>query len=425
MSIWKLILREIFYRKGNFALALLSVTAAVSCLIGTLTLLRVDQARTDELLAEKEAAVELAGSELVDAMRKITKGLGFNVVILPKDQDLNEMHLEGSLSKSMPEEYVDRLAESDIVTINHLLPTVIKKLTWPEKDFPVIVYGTRGEVPIQHRDLKKPLLDAVPQGKMIVGFEVGEKLGLSVGDDVVLLGVDFSIAKKHPQRGTVDDSTVWINLAQAQDLFGMKNLVHAIQALECYCVGDRITEIRKEIAGILPGTQVIERGQPALARAEARGTAKESAEASLKQEKEAREDLRRQREQFAAILVPVALLASAMWIGFLAFANVRQRRYEVGVLRAIGYGTSHILGLFLGKSLLVAMVGASIGSIVGFLIGVEFGSNTLVSSEILNFFTPIHLGIAFVLAIFLSVAGSWIPAVMAVRQDPALILQGD
>ncbi|MDA7510700.1 ABC transporter permease [Verrucomicrobia bacterium] len=145
----------------------------------------------------------------------------------------------------------------------------------------------------------------------------------------------------------------------------------------------------------------------------------------MNQEKEAREDLRRQREQFAAILVPVALLASAMWIGFLAFANVRQRRYEVGVLRSIGYGTSHILGLFLGKSLLVAMVGAAIGSIVGFFIGVESGSNTLASSEILNLFTPIHLGIAFVLAIFLSVAGSWIPAVMAVRQDPALILQGD
>jgi putative ABC transport system permease protein len=425
MSIWKLILREIFYRKGNFALALLSVTAAVSCLIGTLTLLRVDQARTDELLAEKEAAVEVAGTELMDAMRKITKGLGFNVVILPEDQDLNEMHLEGSLSKSMPEEYVDRLAKSDIVTINHLLPTVMKKLTWPEKDFPVVVYGTRGEVPIQHRDLKKPLLDAVPRGKMIVGFEVAEKLGLNEGDDVVLLGADFSIAKRHPQRGTIDDSTVWINLGQAQELFGMKNLVHAIQALECYCVGDRITEIRKEIAGILPGTQVIERGQPALARAEARGTAKESAEASLEQEKAAREDLRRQREQFAAIMVPVALLASAMWIGFLAFGNVRQRRYEVGVLRAIGYGTTHILGLFLGKSMLVAIMGASIGSIVGLLMGVGFGTHTLESSALVDFFTPIHLGIAYVLAIFLSVAGSWIPAVMAVRQDPALILQGD
>jgi putative ABC transport system permease protein len=425
MSIWKLILREIFYRKGNFALALLSVTAAVSCLIGTLTLLRVDQALTDGLLAEKEAAVEVAGTELMDSMRKITKGLGFNVVILPEDQDLNEMHLEGSLSKSMPEDYVDRLAKSDIVTINHLLPTVIKKLTWPEKNFPVVVYGTRGEVPIQHRDLKKPLLDAVPQGKMIIGYEVGEKLGLSEGDEVVLLGADFSIAKKHSQRGNIDDSTVWINLAQAQELFGMKNLVHAIQALECYCVGDRITEIRKEIAGILPGTQVIERGQPALARAEARATAKESAEASLLQAKEAREDLRRHREQFASIMVPVALLASAMWIGFLAFSNVRQRRYEVGVLRAIGYGSRQILGLFLGKSLMVAIVGASIGSFVGLLIGVGLGTDALASSELFKFFTPAHIGIGFVLAIFLSAAGSWIPSVMAVRQDPALILQGD
>lgn len=425
MTIWKLILREICYRKGNFALALLSVTAAVGCLIGTLTLLRVDQARTNELLKEKEAAVEVAGTELMDSMRKITKGLGFNVVILPEDQDLNEMHLEGSLSKSMPEEYVDRLAKSDIVTINHLLPTVMKKLRWPEKDFPVVVYGTRGEVPIQHRDLKKPLLDAVPWGEMIIGFEVGEKLGLSEGDDVVLLGADFSIAKRHSQRGNIDDSTVWINLAQAQALFGMENLVHAIQALECHCVGDRITEIRKEIAGILPGTQVIERGQPALARAEARATAKESAEESLEQAKGARKALRRQREQFASILVPVALLASAMWIGFLAFANVRQRRDEVGLLRAIGYEASQILGLFLGKSLLVAIVGASIGFIVGMLIGVGFGANTLAGSALVEFFSPIHLGLAFILAIFLSAVGSWIPSVLAVRQDPALILQGE
>ncbi len=425
MSIWKLILHEIYYRKGNFVLALLSVTAATGCLIGTLTLLRVEQSRTDELLREKETAVELAGAELMDSMRKITKGLGFNVIILPEDQDLNEMHLEGSLSKSMPESFVDRLAASDIVTINHLLPTVMKKLTWPEQDFPVVVYGTRGEVPFQHRDPKKPLLDAVPRGKMIIGFEVGEKLGLNEGDDTVLLGVDFSIAKRHPQRGNIDDSTVWINLGQAQEMFGMENLVHAIQALECHCVGDRITEIRREIAGILPGTQVIERGQPALARAEARATAKETAEASLKQATRTRTELRRQREQFASFLVPGVLLASAMWIGFLAFANVRQRRDEIGVLRAVGYEAFHIFGLFLGKSLLVAIVGGSLGFIAGWSIGVGLGSKTLDGAVLVEFFDPIHLGLTFIVSIFLSLMGSWIPSVIAIRQDPALILKAE
>lgn len=427
MTVHKLVISEIALRKGNFALAMLSVCVAVGSLIGTLTLLRVDQADTDELLKQKEALVEKAGAELEDAMRKITKGLGFNVVILPENQDLNEMNLEGSLSQSMPESYVDRLAQSDIVTVNHLLPTVIKKLIWPETKLPVIVYGTRGEVPIQHRDLKKPLLDAVPRGKMIVGYEVSQQLELSEGDDVVLLGADFSVIKTHSQRGTVDDSTVWINLAQAQELFGMQNLVHAIQALECHCAGDRITEIRKEIAAILPGTQVIERGAPALARAEARNTAKETAEANLEREKRGRAALRGQRERFAAIMVPVILLASAMWIGFLAFGNVRDRREEIGVLRALGYRTRQILGLFLGKSLLVAVIGALIGYGGGYLVGLGVGTENqeLGHGLMAEFFAPTDLLIALLMAVFISAAGSWVPAIMAARQDPALILQRD
>ena len=425
MRLWKLILREILFRKGNFALALLSVSVAVGSLTGTLTLLQVDQARTNTLLSEKEAAVLQAGADLEDAMRKITKGLGFNVVILPRDQDLNEMHLEGSLSNTMPEEYVNRLAKSDIVTINHLLPTVMKKLTWPEKNISVVVYGTRGEVPFQHRDPKKPLLDAVARGEMIVGYEIAETLELLEGGEVVLMGAKFSIAKIHDQRGTVDDSTVWINLTQAQELFGMENLVHAIQALECHCVGDRITEIRKEIAGILPGTQVIERGQPALARAEARNTAKETAEATLKQEKVARAALRLERERFASIIIPVILVGSAMWIGFLAYTNVRQRRDEIGILRALGYDSRQILGLFLGKSLFVALVGALVGSITGLFVGLGFDSNLLVSEGLFEYFKPAYLGVALVLSLFLSAAGSWIPAVMAAQQDPALVLQGD
>ncbi|MDP6208857.1 MAG: hypothetical protein QGG01_11140, partial [Roseibacillus sp.] len=249
-----MIWREIAFRKLNFGLALFSVSAAVACLVGTLTLLQADERRTDRLLAEKEAEVAKAGAGLEDAIRRITKGLGFNVIILPEDQNLNEMHLEGSLSKQMPEEYVHRLAKSKIVTVNHLLPTVMKKLTWPETGLSVVLYGIRGEVPLQHRDLKKPLLDTVPEGTMNIGHHVSQKLGLRQGDETVLLDQKFSVGKVHGERGNIDDGTVWINLAKAQELLGMQNLIHAIQALECHCAGDRISQIRAEIAGILPGT---------------------------------------------------------------------------------------------------------------------------------------------------------------------------
>jgi len=420
-----MIFGELIHRKGNFVSAVLSVGGAVACLVSTLTLLRIDQAQTNALLAQKQAAVEAAGLQLEDAMRVITKGLGFNVIILPEDQDLNELHLEGSLTRTMPESLVEKLSESDIVTVNHLLPTIVKKLTWPEHELPILVYGTRGEVPIMHRDPKKPLLDAVPRDQMIVGFEIAQKLGLKEGEQTTLMGTEFTIIKTHGQRGNLDDSTVWLNLKQAQEMFGLQNLIHAIQALECHCAGDRITAIRKEIAGILPGTQVIERGPPALARAEARNTAKETAEAALEREKASRAAVRAQRERMASMVIPVVLVASAMWIAFLAYGNVRERRGEVGVLRAIGYTSGKISGLFLGKFLIVALVGAFIGYVAGSVIGVGLGEGYMNLGALQNQFVPTDLAIASGLALFISTVGSWIPAMMAVKLDPAEILQRD
>ena len=401
MKIWGMIWREIAFRKFNFVLALLSVSAAVACLIGTLTLLRTDKAEVAE-----------AGAGLEDAIRKITMGLGFNVIILPEDQDLNEMHLEGSLNKQMPKEYAHRLAESKIVTINHLLPTIMKKLTWPETGLPIVLYGTRGEVPIQHRDPKKPLLDTVPKGTMIIGHHVSQKLGLKEGDETTLLGHKFSLGKVHGERGNIDDATVWINLTEAQELLGMQNLIHAIQALECHCAGDRISQIRVEIARILPGTQVLERGPPALARAEARDQARQSAE-----------DASKRREAFAAVLAPLIWVGAAVWIGFLMLGNVRERRAEIGILRAIGFRSSQILLLFLGKAFLFGILGTLLGFVVGALAGASLGEMTAGWESLQNPEVPIHFVLALGLAVALSVFASWIPALSAARQDPALVLQ--
>ena len=423
MKIWGMMWREIAFRKLNFGLALFSVSAAVACLVGTLTLLRADELRTDRLLAKKEAEVAKAGASLEDAIRRITKGLGFNIIILPEDQDLNEMHLEGSLSKQMPEEYVHRLAKSKIVTVNHLLPTVMKKLTWPETGLSVVLYGTRGEVPIQHRDPKKPLLDTVPEGTMIIGHHVSQKLGLREGDETTLLGHKFSVGKIHGERGNIDDGTVWINLAKAQELLGMRNLIHAIQALECHCAGDRISQIRAEIAGILPGTQVIERGPPALARAEARDQARQSAEDALARAVANRRELRGQREAFAAVLAPLIWVGAAVWIGFLMLGNVRERRAEIGILRAIGFRSSQILLLFLGKAFLFGILGTLLGFVVGALAGASLGERTAGWESLKNPEVPIHFVLALGLAVALSVFASWIPALSAARQDPALVLQ--
>ncbi|MDA1276097.1 MAG: ABC transporter permease [Verrucomicrobia bacterium] len=424
MRIWRLVFREVLHRKLNFLLALISVSAAVGSLSGALTLLDVDRLQTERFLETKRNDVEAAGAELEDAMRKITKGLGFNVIILPEDQDLNEMHLEGTLSKSMPEEFVHRLANSKIVTVNHLLPTIVRKMNWPEKNLPIVLYGTRGEVPILHSDSKKPLLETVPPGTMIVGFQVGGTLNLKEGDQTTLMGRDFSILKRYEERGTSDDSAVWINLREAQGMFGMENLIHAIQALECQCVGDRITEIRREISSILPGTQVIERGPPALARAEARNKAKEAAVSALEREKAGRAESRLQKEAFAAKMVPASFIACIVWIGILAYGNVRQRLQEIAVFRAIGFRSSQVFALFVIKALLIGILGGLIGFTMGFLFA-GMGQGGVDPLSVRTLYSPGVFWLALVSATLMSVFGGWVPAMMAIRADPAIVLLED
>jgi hypothetical protein len=410
MNVWRLVLHEISHRKLNFAMGLLSVVVAVGCFVGAKTLLRADEIRTEQ-----------AGKQLEDEMRKITKGLGFNILILAEDQNVNELHTEGTLSTSMPEEYVDRLANSKIVTINHLLPMVVRKRHWDLIGQTIYVIGTKGEVPLAHRDLKKPLQDHVPQGTMVVGFQVAKRLGLDkkkqdkkqkVDKDVTLLGREFKITKTKPEQGNRDDSTIWINLAEAQEMFDSKNLVNGILALECNCATqDRVAQIRADLESILPGTQVIESGPPALARAEARNKAKQTAQQNLAQHR-----------SFAAVLVPLVIVGCGTWIGLLAFGNVRQRSAEIGILRAIGLRSAQILSIFLGKAVVIGLLGAIVGYAFGFAFamgmgGTEGGWSQLFALEL--------LAATILMAPAIAALASWIPAVLASRQDPAVILQAD
>ena len=446
MSVWHLVLREISHRKLNFLLSVLSITIAVGTLVGAMTLLRADEIHTQSILADKKkeveeavsiraAAVADAGKKLEDDYRKITKGLGFNILILPQDQDLNEMYVDGTLSKSMPEDHVKTLAESRIVTINHLLPIITKKIRWEEYDRSIILTGTRGEVPLAHRDPKKPLQDLIPPGKMHVGFALHSHFKWKQGDKVNLMGKEFEITKLKPEQGDADDSTVWINLVEAQELLKMQNLVNAILALECNCATeDRIAEIRDDIAGILPGTYVIERGSSALARAEARMRAKESAQETLKSTKEegaaaidrerlSREKIREQRESLAEVLVPINLLASVVWIGFLTFGNVRNRASEIGILRAIGLRSRQILSIFLSKALVIGILGGAVGYFLGFGLGVVWGDLPTSAESSSQLFSAELVWLSFVMAPILASMASWLPALFASRQDPALILQ--
>jgi len=427
MRVSRLVVKEMLYRKLGFVLGTLCVAVAVGCLVGAVTVLKAHDLHTGRILASKEARTQEQMAALEDEVRKAMLRLGFNVVILPKQQDLGDWYAHDYGSVYMPQAYVDRLAASKIVTIRHLLPSLQQKVTWPEKKRTILLVGTRGEVPKLFLDPKRPLVQPVPDGTMVVGYELQQSLGLNVGDTVALLGREFTVHKCHEERGSKDDITVWIPLDTAQEILDKRGLISAILAVECQCAWADVSRVREEITGVLPDTHVVEVGSKALARAEARRRVGEEAKASLERERTLRSNLRGERERLATVLVVVVLAASAIWIGFLTLANVRERRSEIGIFRALGFRTAQILFLFLSKAVVMGLVGGALGFVLGFFAGrrldvmLDRTNATFLKAGAL--FEPVQMVLALGLAVCLSAVASWIPAMLAAREDPADILR--
>jgi ABC-type lipoprotein release transport system permease subunit len=422
MNLWRLLLQETRFRLGNALLSGLAVALAVAAWAGCLVLLRGHDARTAQALESLRTQVAARSAALEEEMRKATLKLSFNLVILPAGQDLRAWHAEGEIRGAMPETTVRTLAESGIMTIQHLLPIVQRRVLWEEKGRRIILVGTRGEVAQANYSAKKPLVQPVPPGTIVLGHELHRSLGLKVGDTVALLGREFTVHRCHEERGNADDITAWIDLGQAQELFAMPGQVHAILALECMCAGATgADKFRAEVRRILPQTDVVELSAPALARFEARGKLTAEIEAAAEREASARRALKQSRERLAAGLVPAALLAGMLAVAALAAANARARGPELALLRALGWREGQVLLLLLARSGLAALPGAALGCGLGALAGIGLA----------GWLDPLPLAGPLPLLSLAEVAGliaagpltallaAWLPALFAARRDPA------
>ncbi|MBW7997853.1 MAG: ABC transporter permease [Candidatus Glassbacteria bacterium] len=424
MTLWRLVIKEIKYQKLNFALGLCSVFAAVCILTAQLTVLKAHDRKTEAILAANEAETAEQMALLEDDYRKIMKKLGFNLLILPGSQNLEDYYSSGFVEEYMPEEYVPKLAGSGLMTIRHLLPSLKKRVEWPEQGGrSVVVVGIRGEVPITHRQPSEPIQTAVAPGEVEVGFRLARELGLEPGHRLRLLGEEFTVSEILGERGTKDDFALWIDLATAQRMFDCRGKINAILALKCLCPGNQLSQIRQDVAGILPATQVIEVDSKVVTRAEARQRAAQAAQIALAAEQANRLQVRTELERFAVWLAPVVILGAALWIGLLFTVNVRQRRNEIAILRALGVDAKKILLAILAKAALIGVVGALPGYLAGFGIGVVMGELEAGPQSAGALFSTGTLVLTLVCAPFTAVVASWLPALAAVARDPAEVLR--
>ena len=134
------------------------------------------------------------------------------------------------------------------------------------------------------------------------------------------------------------------------------------------------------------------------------------------------EELAKSPRVWIGVIVAVVVVVCAAWVGLLSLLNVRERRHEIGLLRALGFGSGPIAGLFITRSALMGLIGALSGFGVGTWLALELGGDifkiTFKSAEpAWDTFLPLVLG-----APVLAALAGLLPAVVAVTQDPATVL---
>jgi putative ABC transport system permease protein len=161
----------------------------------------------------------------------------------------------------------------------------------------------------------------------------------------------------------------------------------------------------------LPDTKVTEFRSIAVGRAEQRDLI-----AGVKQEQMDK------MTGFASVTTPLVVLACAVWVGLLAWTNVRERRTEIGLWRALGLGAVKIASLFLGKAVLLGLVGGTVGFFLGTWLAQLLGVYALQVGS--DYFTPAYGVLVWTIvgAPVVCAMASYLPTLTAVLQDPAVVL---
>ena len=383
MSVWSHILREMGFRKLNALFSLLGLMLAVTVVVASQLLAEADERET----------------------RRVTRDMGFNLRLIPAKTDLTQFYRDGFSRHAMDVSMLDRLATqlTNNVSFNHLVGSLRREYTINGQDILLVGLSETYVAPGQG---KKPMGFVIKKGTVHIGSEVA-RMQEKKRDNTMHVGVrQFTVANDPIETGTPDDITIFARLEDAQSVLGLGGKINEIEAIDCLCLTadqDPLAILRKEIGAILPEVQVVQKRTLADARAKQRQT----------------------REKVNAAVLPSVLVASAVWVALLAVINVRDRRQEIGILRALGKGGGRIAGVFLGKAVLLGLAASVLGVALGTWAVLEFGPSLFpVTKKAIQANPALAWQMVVATPVFAAFT-SFIPAMLAVSHDPAETLRDD
>ncbi|ACD94273.1 ABC transporter permease [Trichlorobacter lovleyi] len=352
-------------------------------------------------LAAVVALVTLSNSMTADIEHTMDQ-FGANILITPKSNDLALSYGGISLGRvSFDQRELDPSVLERIRTIkNHqniaaVAPKVLGTVTVQGRELLLVGVDFAAELRM------KPwwrLTGAEPSAAddALLGNSAARVLGVKPGDRLTVGGRSFKVAALLQETGSQDDGLLFVPLAAAQAITGKQGKITLIE-VAALCSGCPIGEMVEQIAGVLPDARV----------------------SAIKQVVEGRLQTIGQLKRFSLGMGGVIALIGLLVVFITMMGNVNERKVEIGIFRAIGYRTGHVMGIILLEAGLVGLV----AGLTGYLLGVGAAAVTLpllAQSGHPHLLLQWQVALAAIAAVGLvSLLAAVYPARRAGRMDPA------
>ncbi|KAA3648162.1 MAG: ABC transporter permease [Chloroflexi bacterium] len=364
----KLILTNLFRRRGRTLLTMLGVSVGVAAIIILGALAQGLQSGYDSLLTNNRADLILSQPDTLDiSLGAVDEEVGEQLLAMSEVSDVSGF-IQGYVT-----------ADDNLYFFMFGMPT---------DSFLLERYKIIEGVGIDSREAQ------TVRGKpAVIGSKASESLNKGVGDTVLFSGSAYTVVGIYETGSSFEDGAGIISLENAQTLLGRLRQVNLFYfQLTDLDLQDRL----EERAGRLwPDLELST--TDAYADQQILGDA---------------------MQVYVWAIGGLAIVIGGVGMANSQLMSVFERTREIGVLRAIGWSSRRVLGMILGESLLVTLTGGAIGVFLGWLALIGLGSLFSAFGANSDSIGPALISQAVFVVVVLGLVGGWYPARRAARLEP-------
>lgn len=404
MTISTLVFIELWKRKSQLISGLLAITLGIAVIVAI---------QSVSVVSEQNVARNL-------------DNLGANILVLPQAASIDDYYTSDIDAPTLPMDYVERILTSTIAGVDNMSPKLTRRVTVGDQSVVLTGILPKSEIAskplwqssgllgaelqaacapsqsanqshgLEDEKLQRKAIDTLNREDCLAGSQIAQRLSLTENSTVEILGKEFKVVRVLSETGTVDDDRIFANLLDVQQLLGIEGQVSAIEIMGCCnAISDGLLG---KLRNILPDTRVTTIGQIVSTQIETNLLMK----------------------KVTLVMLIIIFFVGGISIGNYIWANVNERKREIGILRMMGAERGTIYKMFLLKALILGISGGILGYLLGTLAGVILGP--YLAGIVVK---PIYMYIlwSILLSVAISLAGSLFPTYLAARFDPHSNLQ--